>query len=882
MSDKININANNRRAKKICSDLSEYVIDSVSFHPYSSEDQAALNVCSITTGEIYAVNGVNDPRMGVSEEDQECKTCFQSMISCTGHSGAIPMNIPIINPRFLKVIISLLKCICNCCGELLIPKEIIDSVKTKGPSRLKILEGLVSNVCLNRDPRFKPCIRNPSFMVKKSKNLHFLLTESCIKFNGDKEKINLPMSVDEVTNILKRISERPDQLQSLGFTGMTKPLDFIIQSFNVIQLCNRSPSKFSGCMDPQDDPLTISYKDLVNKNDKLSEVNIEELKSYKKTETERDIWVHATHIMDNSDGTNKHGKSEPIQGIKERLTQKKGLVRGSQVKRNNYTGRTVAGPSHTYSIVTVEIPEIFRELHTVSEKVTKFNVRKINDLFERGRISSVIYSSGPKKDKAYIYQESNADKFIPPSIGDTVRRWGETGDLVMFGRNPTLSKFSNISAMVRYVDKKTIGIGCPLTKQFNVDFDGDETHLNMMQGIGSRAEARTIMSVKNCIMSFKDCRPNMAMFYNCLSSGFLLSLNNAGEIDDEDWETICSRIALIDNLPGKPMKDVRSRLGSLFKRLKDFGIDKNSPKALFSLCLPEDFNYYSNGIRIKHGIFIDGKISSKNVGCSKKSIVHSLFKNHGSQKALDFITEANYILEYYLYRRGFSITYRDIASSNLAEIQERISEKKKLIQSQIDSKICTESERHNHVLELSNFSDKMVFNNIKETNPLRIMAESGAKGSSRNSMQICGALGQQFMYGKLPERTLTDKKRSSPFFRVGDTDISSTGFIENSFLTGLSPSESFFHLLVSRIGLIDTSVKTSETGHFSRKAHKFLEDYIIEYDGTVRGSGNKIVAFNYFDGFAIETTIQSEFNELGSVCVPVDVDWIVNQINESF
>lgn len=877
------INVNNRKAAKIISDLPEYVIDYVSFHPYNLEYQEKTSVCFINNNEIYSVNGVNDARMGVSEPNQICETCKQNCVSCTGHQGVIRLNKAIINPRFLKNVIFLMKCICNCCGELLISDEMIDTVKIKGPGRLKILSELASNVCFgkNKDPRFKQCIRNPSFMVKKSKNLHFLMTEYCIKEGSEKKKIHLPMHVETIVKILKRISGRPDQLKKLGFTGITRPIDYIIQDYNVIPVCNRRPHYFVHGQ-PQDDPITCSYKDLVNKNEKLNIERIQDVKKHKVTEIERDLWVHAIHIMDNTDGTNKHGKSEPIKGIKERISEGKdrSLARGSQIKRNNYTGRTVAGPSHSSSIIFVEVPEKFRESHTILEKVTKFNIRKIIDLFEKRQIASIIYATGPKKDKNYVYQDSNSDKFPPPSIGDTVRRWGETGDMIMFGRNPTLSKFSNISAMVKYVNKKTIGVSCPLTKQFNMDFDGDESHLNMLQGIGARTEARTIMSVRNCIMSFKSSQPNIAIFYNCLSSGRLLSMDNF-QIDDEDWENVIEKLLDIDYIPGKKRKDFKSRIESLKKRLSANNISFYSPKALFSLVFPENFKYVSNGIEIKDGIFVNGKIGSKNIGCSKRSIVHILYKNYGTQEALDFITEANFILEYFLYRRGFSLTYRDILSSDTSAVKKLIQAEKNNIQKQI-MKDSSEAQIYNLLNKLSSLSDNTVSANIKEDNPLSVMSESGAKGNSRNSMQICGALGQQFMYDKLPEKNITNGKRCSPFYPAGTLDICANGFVENSFMTGLSPCEMFFHLYSSRINLIDTSVKTAETGHFSRKAHKFLEDYTTEYDGTIRGCSGKIVSFSYLDGFAVEKCIQTKYNELGDVNNFVDIDWLVDHINTKY
>ncbi len=56
----------------------------------------------------------------------------------------------------------------------------------------------------------------------------------------------------------------------------------------------------------------------------------------------------------------------------------------------------------------------------------------------------------------------------------------------------------------------------------------------------------------------------------------------------------------------------------------------------------------------------------------------------------------------------------------------------------------------------------------------------------------------------------------------------------NSFYSGLTPTEFFFHTMAGREGLVDTAVKTAETGYMSRRLMKALEDLFTHYDSTVR------------------------------------------------
>ncbi|CAN0056795.1 unnamed protein product, partial [Sphacelaria rigidula] len=73
-----------------------------------------------------------------------------------------------------------------------------------------------------------------------------------------------------------------------------------------------------------------------------------------------------------------------------------------------------------------------------------------------------------------------------------------------------------------------------------------------------------------------------------------------------------------------------------------------------------------------------------------------------------------------------------------------------------------------------------------------------------------------------------------------DLGPESRGFVENSYLRGLSPQEFFFHAMGGREGLIDTAVKTAETGYIQRRLVKALEAVSGKYDGTLRNQNNQV------------------------------------------
>ncbi|KAG9970308.1 beta and beta-prime subunits of DNA dependent RNA-polymerase, partial [Aureobasidium melanogenum] len=126
-----------------------------------------------------------------------------------------------------------------------------------------------------------------------------------------------------------------------------------------------------------------------------------------------------------------------------------------------------------------------------------------------------------------------------------------------------------------------------------------------------------------------------------------------------------------------------------------------------------------------------------------------------------------------------------------------------------------------------------------------VMAKCGSKGSNINVSQMVAAVGQQIIGGKRVLEGFQD--RTLPHFAKGSRDAPAKGFVGNSFFSGLNPTEFIFHAMSGREGLVDTAVKTAETGYMSRRLMKSLEDLSAQYDNTVRNSSSGIVQFQYGD-----------------------------------
>jgi len=107
---------------------------------------------------------------------------------------------------------------------------------------------------------------------------------------------------------------------------------------------------------------------------------------------------------------------------------------------------------------------------------------------------------------------------------------------------------------------------------------------------------------------------------------------------------------------------------------------------------------------------------------------------------------------------------------------------------------------------------------LEWTNTPRIMAECGSKGSPLNISQMITCVGQQAVNGQRIQNGFVN--RTLPHFEYYSLTPSAKGFVANSFYTGLTATEFFFHAMGGREGLVDTAVKTAETGYMARRLMK--------------------------------------------------------------
>ena len=275
----------------------------------------------------------------------------------------------------------------------------------------------------------------------------------------------------------------------------------------------------------------------------------------------------------------------------------------------------------------------------------------------------------------------------------------------------------------------------------------------------------------------------------------------------------------------------------------------------------EDAGTSNNILEIRNGQYIRGQMEKSVLASTTKGIIHRVCNDFGNMQASHFIDDLQNVVTEYMKTSSFSVGISDLIANKTTQdkIIQVIAEKKHDVQSLIEkihlgifenntanSNMMEFDGKVNNILnDANNQAGSIGRKSLSKTNRFVMIVDSGSKGTPINISQMISCLGQTNVDGKRIPYGFDS--RTLPHFSKFDDSPSARGFIENSYISGLTAPELFFHAMGGRIGLIDTAVKTSQTGYIQRRLIKGLEDLKVEYDMTVRNNKGKIIQFSYGD-----------------------------------
>lgn len=869
--------------------LEEAELECLELGVYSTDELIRQSVVCIDSHQIEGFGTVNDERMGTTDREKLCKTCFKSM--CEGHMGYIKLYKLLIHPFYIKFVADMLNCLCPGCASLLCTEDTIYQQEfnliQNRLNRITAISKYCKKVAI-KCHRHENCIDYPPREYKSDDKTYSI--DYTMKFDKKKDAKRYPIEVEDILRLFKMLECRyPDDVKLLGFKGLQKPSNFILEVFPVIPPSCRPPVKDEAIS--RLDKLTRVLSNLVKVNNKLGDEIAKkesEDKKNKISELYKELKYKTGHIFSNPDKNQNKSRQNPVEGIICKLKGKEGKIRGNLMgKRVIQTARTVADP-HTDEIDIITVPICMRSVLSQLFTINKYNKGFFQNELQEGRIKNIYPGRGKFVNKKFKINNKIRNEY-KLKFGDKIDSWLQEDAEALFNRQPTLHYLSMLGARVKF-DKnpqsKVIRTHLSVQKCINGDFDGDETNLHILQSAGAKAEALTICNVNNNLINKASSRVIIAphfdslfAIYNITETFTLLKPTEFYDLLNESYKTFEGYIK------GYNFESVLERHKNKMNKYK---IALFSGKSIFSLLLPDGFFYKNSEVEIVDGVLINGVISSKSSGTSHRSIIQVL-KHQGFDPVL-FMNRCSKMMNRFFLYYPETIGLRDcitLENKKFKEFKSRELEKMKIDIIKVNFKYNIDGDKSACLQKLDESEieqrDKEIVEIIRQTcsniasevskqldirNNFMRSAKSGIKGTEFNIEQVCCQVGQQYFNGLLSKIKLA-------FYKSDDPNPGRRGFIFKNLVDGLSPSEYFMYLASTRIPLLDTSTKTSDTGGMQRILVKMFESIVVDKKGFVRNSNGKIVQFLY--GYDNLNTY--ELISCGNTVTPIDIYNEITRIN---
>ncbi len=382
-------------------------------------------------------------------------------------------------------------------------------------------------------------------------------------------------------------------------------------------------------------------------------------------------------------------------------------------------------------------------------------------------------------------------------------------------------------------------------------------NLHMPQDVESDAELKNLAAVPYQIISPGNNKPIIGIYQDSMLGCYRFTRENINFTKQEAMD-LMMKFNRVDNTIFHSSKPTISNfqllsqiLPPLTLKIKNKQFDDEK----------EDKHTSNNMIEIVDGKYIRGQLDKGALDAGTKGLISRVCNDFGNMACSNFVDDLQNIITEYMKSSAFSVGISDLISDNKTnqQIVDVISKKKNEVKSLIDQTQIGifennsgktnneefETKVNNILNQATSEAGKIGLKNLSKDNRFVIMVNAGSKGSDLNISQMISCLGQQNVDGKRIPYGF--EHRTLPHYSKYDDSPLARGFVESSYINGLSPQELFFHAMGGRIGLIDTAVKTSTTGYIQRRLIKGLEDLMINYDMTIRTNKNKIIQFSYGD-----------------------------------
>ena len=602
--------------------------------------------------------------------------------------------------------------------------------------------------------------------------------------NGYKGK---PLSSQRKTKAIKRLKivasfNKRDENGRL----VNDPKAMILDAIPVIPPDLRTMVQLDGGRFATSD-LNDLYRRLINRNNRLQRLLELATPEIILNNERRMLQEAADALFDNG----RRGRpvtgagNRPLKSLSDMLKGKQGRFRQNLLgKRVDYSGRSVIVAGPTLRLHQCGLPKLM-----ALELFKPFVMRKLDD---RGLAQNI------KSAKRMVERRH-------PLVWDVLEEVIKEHP-VLLNRAPTLHRLGIQAFEPVLVEGKAIHLHPLVCTAFNADFDGDQMAVHLPLSLEAQAEARVLMLSANNLLSPASGRPIVAPNQDLIIGGYYLTQMIEGrEGEGRAFRTM----AELDNALDAKLVTLHSKIhwyGSTVKK----PLETTPGRLIMEEALPEGYV-----ARFGH---ID-----KALGKSALAEIVERLSDHYPKSMVSFALDRIKSLCYrYASKSGLTFSINDIkAPSDKKKILESYEEKAEKVETQFRRGIITDGERRQQEVRIWSDATNDVMGAMQQSfkgdrfNPIDMMVGSGARGNMTQLRQIAGMRG------------LVANPRGDMIPRP----------IKSNFREGLATLEYFIATPGARKGLVDTALRTADSGYLTRRLHDVAQELIVREDdcGTSQG-----------------------------------------------
>ena len=393
---------------------------------------------------------------------------------------------------------------------------------------------------------------------------------------------------------------------------------------------------------------------------------------------------------------------------------------------------------------------------------------------------------------------------------------------VLLNRAPTLHRLGIQAFEPVLVEGKAIKLHPLVCTAFNADFDGDQMAVHVPLSMEAQAEARFLMLAANNILKPQDGKPVISptqdmvigcYYLTCVRPG---ALGEGGYFCSEDEAMMAYQTQQLHLQAKIHVRIARKWQGETYRRV----IETTLGKLIFNNAIPQDMGFKPrNTLDDMFVLEIDEKVGKKQIG----QIVDMCFRAHGVNKTAEVLDNIKAMGYKYSTRGAVTVSVSDIIvppekKTILADAEEQVKKIERLYR----RGLLTNDERYDRVVAVwSKTTDDVkntIMKHMDDFNPVRMMTDSGARGSISQVSQLAGMRGMM--------ASPTGKPLEMP--------------VKANFREGLTVLEFFQSSHGSRKALSDTALRTADSGYLTRRLVDVSQEVIVREDDCFASRGEKV------------------------------------------